>query len=349
MGTTTKSNPLEFAIRGIVGEATAASQGGARVNRLFDFAEAGDMWHTKYGVKALPFEMTIDLKTVNQLDKFHYLSRTDGGNGTLLQGTVSYSMDKEHWTEAGAFDWKRNGDVKVFTFENRPTARYIRLAVTESVGSYGSGRELYVFKVPGTESYLQGDINLDGKIDANDLTSYTNYTGLRQGDSDFEGYISNGDINKNGLIDAYDISVVATQLEEGIARAKADTLAGRIELTTPKQNYNKDELVEIRVKGIDLRAVNALSFALPYNEQDYQFVSVEPLALKAMENLTNDRLHSNGTKALYPTFVNLGDKETLEGTEELFVLKLKAKRKVKFDLKAVDGLLVDKKLISQKF
>lgn len=349
VGTTTKSNPLEFAIRGIVGEATAASQGGARVNRLFDFAEAGDMWHTKYGVKALPFEMTIDLKTVNQLDKFHYLSRTDGGNGTLLQGTVSYSMDKEHWTEAGAFDWKRSGDVKVFTFENRPTARYIRLAVTESVGSYGSGRELYVFKVPGTESYLQGDINLDGKIDGNDLTSYTNYTGLRQGDSDFEGYISNGDINKNGLIDAYDISVVATQLEDGIARAKADTLAGRIELVTPKQNYNKDELVEIRVKGIDLRAVNALSFALPYNEQDYQFVSVEPLALKAMENLTNDRLHSNGTKALYPTFVNLGDKETLEGTSDLFVLKLKAKRKVKFDLKAVDGLLVDKKLISQKF
>lgn len=348
-GTTTKSNPLEFAIRGIVGETTAATQGGSGMRRLFDFAESGDMWHTKYGVKALPFEMTIDLKTVNQLDKFHYLSRTDGGNGTLLKGTVSYSMDKEHWTEAGAFDWKRNGDVKVFTFANHPTARYIKLAVIESVGNYGSGRELYVFKVPGTESYLQGDINLDGKIDSNDLMSYTNYTGLRKGDSDFEGYISNGDINKNGLIDAYDISVVATQLEDGIANAKADTLAGRIVISTPKQNYNKDEVVEITVKGIDLRAVNALSFALPYNEQDCQFVSVEPLALKAMENLTNDRLHSNGTKALYPTFVNLGDKETLQGTSDLFVLKLKAKRKVKFDLKAMDGMLVDKKLGSQKF
>ncbi len=70
-------------------------------------------------------------------------------------------------------------------------------------------------KVPGTESYLQGDINVDGKIDGNDLTSYTNYTGLRKGDSDFEGYISNGDINKNDLIDAYDISVVATRRLEG--------------------------------------------------------------------------------------------------------------------------------------
>lgn len=348
-GATTQSNPLEFAIRGIKGEATAACQEGFEIERLFDFAESGDMWHTKYQANALPFEMTLDLRTVNQLDKFHYLSRTDGGNGTMLKGTVYYSMDKEHWTEAGAFDWKRNGDVKVFEFTNRPTARYIKLAVTEGVGNYGSGRELYVFKVPGTESYLQGDINLDKKIDGNDLMSYTNYTGLRKGDSDFEGYISNGDINKNDLIDAYDISVVATQLEDGINDPATDAVAGRIELSTPKQSYNTGEIVEISVKGIDLQAVNALSFAMPYNEKDYQFVSIEPLGMKAMENLTNDRLHSNGTKALYPTFVNTGDKEALQGTLDLFVLKFKAKHKVKFDLKAVDGLLVDKRLGSRKF
>ena len=45
-------------------------------------------------------------------------------------------------------------------------------------------------------------------VDENDLTSYMNYTGLRRGDSDFEGYISKGDLNENGLIDAYDISAV---------------------------------------------------------------------------------------------------------------------------------------------
>lgn len=100
--------------------------------------------------------------------------------------------------------------------------------------------------------------------------------------------------------------------------------------------------MEVKVTGKDLKAVNALSFALPYDQQDYDFVGVEPLNLKAMENLTYDRLHTNGQKALYPTFVNLGDKETLEGTTDLFVLKLKAKRKVKFSLKAIDGLLIDK-------
>ena len=122
----TKTNPLEFAIRGIEGESTAASQGGFGVDRLFNFSESGDTWHTKYNVNSIPLDLIIDLKTVNQLDKFHYLPRADAGNGTLLKGTVSYSMDKENWTEAGAFEWQRNGDVKVFTFTERPNARYIR-------------------------------------------------------------------------------------------------------------------------------------------------------------------------------------------------------------------------------
>ena len=111
----------------------------------------------------------------------------------------------------------------------------------------------------------------------------------------------------------------------------------------------KDEIVEIRVKGNDLKAVNALSFALPYDQNDFEFVGVEPLNMKAMENLTYDRLHTNGVKSLYPTFVNLGKQESLNGSEDLFILKLKAKRKVKFELTLKDGILVDKELRMHQF
>ena len=90
--------------------------------------------------------------------------------------------------------------------------------------------------------------------------------------------------------------------------------------------------------------MNALSFCLPYNAQDFEFVGIVPLPTKNMENMTNDRLHSNGQKALYPTFVNVGNQETLEGTALLFVIKLKAKRNVRFELRIADGLLVDKHL-----
>ncbi|TGY01633.1 TIM-barrel domain-containing protein [Bacteroides muris (ex Afrizal et al. 2022)] len=339
---TTKRDPLEFAIHGIVGETTAANQGRS-LRRLFDFEE-GELWHTKYNEKAIPFDLIMDLKSINQVDKFHYLPRENAGNGTILKGTVYYSMDKENWTEAGAFDWKRDNEVKIFTFSQVPTARYIKMNVTEAVGNYGSGREIYVFKVPGTESYLPGDINNDKLVDENDLTSYTNYTGLRRGDADFEGYISNGDLNRNGLIDAYDISVVTTQLEGGADGVRGEKVEGNISISTPKRSYAKGEIIEVLVKGTDLRHVNALSFALPYNPADYEFAGIQPLGMKAMENLTNDRLHTNGVKSVYPTFVNIGEREALEGDCDLFVIRFKARRNVKFDLKMLDGFLVDKQL-----
>ncbi|TCD04614.1 DUF5110 domain-containing protein [Pedobacter frigidisoli] len=344
----TDANPLQFAIQGIVAETTAKNQEGEEIANLFDFDES-NMWHTLWGAKSVPFEVVMDLRSVNQLEKFNYVPRPSRGNGNLLKGTVYYSNNKENWTTAGTFEWANNGDVKTFNFANQPTARYIKLAVTDGVGGFGSGRELYVFKVPGTESYLPGDINNDRLIDRNDLISYINYTGLKKGDADFEGYISNGDINKNNVIDAYDISIVATQLDGGVKDSNAEKLSGKIEISVPKQNYAKDETVEITVKGINLSSVNALSFALPYNPQDFEFESVKTISTNSMENLTYDRLHTDGSKVLYPTFVNVGNKETISGTKDLFIIKLKAKRKVKFELKAIDGLLVDKKLNSVKF
>lgn len=343
----TKINPLEFALKGIVADATAPAQDGSGLSNLFDFDESS-MWHTKWGAKAIPFDLVMDLRSVNQLDKLQYLPR-NRGNGILVKGTIAYSRDKKTWTEAGTFEWARNGDVKEFRFPAHPTARYIRISVTDGVGDYGSGRELYVFKVPGSESFLPGDINNDQRIDRNDLTSYLNYTGLRKGDSDFEGYISKGDVNKNELIDAYDISNVATRLDGGVNAPQKDSLTGMLAISADKKSYSRDEMVEINVKGINLKAVNALSFALPYNPQDFEFVGIEPRNIKQMENMTADRLHTSGQKALYPTFVNVGDRETLEGTADLFVIRLKAKRKVDFDLKLVDGLLVDQHLNTVKF
>ncbi len=337
---TTKRDPLEFAIHGITARTSVPNQGSS-LRRLFDFEE-GELWHTRYNENAVPFDMIIDLKSINRIDKFQYLPRGEAGNGTILKGSVSYSMDNRTWAGAGVFEWARDGEAKEFVFAEKPTARYIRLSVTEAVGNYGSGRELYVFKVPGTESYLPGDINNDKLIDRNDLMSYTNYTGLRRGDADFEGYISNGDLNRNGLIDAYDISAVATQLEGGAKAKPGEKPEGGITISTPKRNYAAGETVEIKVKGAGLSNVNAISFALPYDPADYEFAGVDSPGMKGMENLTNDRLHTDGVKSLYPTFVNIGDKEVLSGDGELFTIRLKARRNVTFGLKAVDGYLVDK-------
>ncbi len=340
---TTKANPLEFALKGIKAAATCADQGGQGLHKLFDF-DMKSGWHTKWGKgEAVPFEMTIDLRSLNQLDRFEYNPREDGGNGTIMKGSVSLSSDKQTWTEPVAIDWKNDGSVKTFVFDGNPTARYIKIAVTQAVGNFGSGNELYVFKVADTESIIQGDVTRDKKIDENDLTSYMNYTGLRKGDGDFD-YVSIGDVNRNDLIDAYDISVVTTELDGGV-RPSADKVAGSLVLTPSAKTFKAGDVVTITVSGKDLANVNALSFALPYSTDELEYTGIDLVGMKNMVNLTYDRLHTNGTKALYPTFVNRGQNDLLEaGAPQLFVIQFKAKKNGKLSLQAVDGILVDRNL-----
>ncbi len=356
LNATTRRDPFEWAIKGIHGEIDRPAQGGFGIARLFDFAESGDIFHTKYRENGIPCQIIADLQSVNTLDYMDYLPRTDGGNGTWLKGNVAVSLDKIHWQDVDSFSWERNGEVKKFVFNDKPQARYIRINVTEGVGNYATGRELYVFKVPGSESYIPGDINNDGKVDENDLMSYTNYTGLRSIDSDFD-YVSIGDINRNGLIDSYDISVVTTRLDGDIEESdddeeedvKFNTIGGNVTVEIPKRVIAVGDTVSIIVRGDSITGMNAISMAIPYDATKWQFVGVDQKATAGMENLTNDRLHTNGMKAVYPTLVNLGNKPAVEGSEVLFVVRFKALKRGVFESTPSDLMIVDKLLNIRTF
>ena len=344
---TTKSNPLEFALTGLSATTTCRNQGGQGPNRLFDFEE-GNIWHTIYGENSVPFDMVIDLNGLSVLDKLHYLGREDGGNGTIIKAEISYSTNKENWSEPVAVKWDRTPDTKVFTFDGNPKARFVKIHVSEAVGNFGSGREMYIFKVPGTETYLPGDINKDKKVDDNDLTSYLNYTGLRSSDSDFE-YVSIGDMNENGIIDAYDISVAATRIDDGAYAHPSQVVAGSISIAADKKSYKAGEDVVITISGKGLANVNALGLAIPYDSNDYEYVTVKTVNTANMSNYTKNRLHGNGTTAVYPTFVNVAEQPALNGDVEIATITLKAKKNIKFNLKAIDGVIVDKNLNCIKF
>lgn len=345
---TTKSNPLEFAIKGIKAQNSAEDQPGQGIDKMFDFDEKSP-WHTKWGKgEGVPADITIDLRSVNKLDRLEYIPREDAGNGTLLAGSFSYSTDRQTWSAPVKFEWAQNADHKTFSFAGNPEARYVKMHLDKAVGNFASGSQMYIFKVAGSESFYQGDINHDKRIDENDLTSYMNYTGLRKGDSDFD-YVSAGDINKNGLIDAYDISCVATELDGGV-RNSNDKVAGKLVLTPNKKTFAAGDMVEVTVSGKGLHYVNALSFALPYSTSELEYAGVELLNMKDMVNLTYDRLHTNGQKELFPTFVNRGNNFLLdEGDHNLFVIKFKAKKAGKFNLTAKDGMLVDRNLGTVNF
>src|SRR5690606_13475919 len=75
----TKKNPLEFALQQVTARSTARDQGRMGVQRLFDFDEGND-WHTAYDTAAVPFDIIVDLHSVNTLDKIQYLPRISGRN-----------------------------------------------------------------------------------------------------------------------------------------------------------------------------------------------------------------------------------------------------------------------------
>lgn len=338
----TPDDPLRDAIRGMRGECTTEAQSGQSVSHLFDFDET-TVWHTDWNATAVPFDLIVDMRSVSLLDKLQYVPRSDAANGTILEGQVEVSVDRQHWTPVSSFVWERTASIKQvpLTMVDWPV-RFVRLHVTKAVGNFGSGQQLYVFRVPGSEHYVPGDLNQDGRIDENDLTSYTNYMGLRAGDPDFEGYISRGDLNRNGLIDAYDVSTVAVELENGVSSTKVPAVEGSVTVKASKPQYNAGEEVVLTVTGKGLRSVNAISMALPYDAACFEYVGVEAPELSQMCNLTNVRLHKNGQKAVYPTFVNLGEKKYVEGDLVVMKVKFRALKKGRFDLKVLDGMLLDK-------
>ena len=339
----TTEDPLKDAIHGMRGGVSCENQPGQPVRHLFDF-DLGSTWHTAWMKKAVPFELVVDMRSMNRLDKMQYVPRVDAGNGTLLKGSVEVSTDRRNWTPVSGFDWSRSSEVKEISFQSvgSGTWRYVRLRVAEAVGGFGSGQQLYVFRVPGSEFFIPGDINQDGRVDENDLVSFMNYTGLRKGDGDFEGYISKGDLNQNGLIDVQDINTVAVELEDGVSSRMVPEVAGSVSMKSDKQQYTAGEEVTITVQGRGLVSVNGISLALPYDPNEYEYVGVEAPGMPDMYNMTYDRLHTNGQKALYPTFVNLGEKKYVEGDVELMVLHFRAKKNLRFSLRMQDGMLVDK-------
>lgn len=341
----TDKNPLEFAVPGITATNTAKDMPGFGIHRLFDFQESGDIWHTHYSEKAVPFTVTMDLHATITLDKMQYVPRADAGNGTILEADIFTSKDGKTWQAVGTQKWERTPAKKNVTFTDHQQARYIRMDVKKALGDFGSGAELYVFRQPGTKVLIPGDVNQDGKIDENDLTSYMNYTGLKKGDSDFDGYISNGDINGNGLIDAYDISNVATQLEGGVTEKDMRQPAGTITYTYNKAAYQAGDEVTVTVKGTGLQAVNALSLVMPYDLKTMQYTKTDPVAVKDMRNMTYDRHHTDGSQVLYPTFVNIGQQPTIEGSATLFVIHFKALRAFRAPKASAKGMLVSNNLL----
>ena len=159
----TAADPILWAIRGVQATCSAPAQPGQDLKNFFDLDMNSEVWHTRWGEPAVPFTLELDLGAIYTLDKMDYYPRTDAGNGTLLEGTVCWSRDGAVWSEPQPFQWKRDNSVKSFGFEGTPQVRFVRISVTRATGAFGSGRELLIYRVPGTEGFKGGVFNERGE------------------------------------------------------------------------------------------------------------------------------------------------------------------------------------------
>lgn len=270
----------------------------------------------------------LDMKMVYDLEKFVYIARENAGNGTVQKATIETSLDGVHWKTLYNKDERWNLSTSNLTKEFLPSektlARYIRLTPIQTVGGFLSAAELQPYKVDGTDAYAVADGNGDGVIDQNDLTFYENYHGLITSDSDWSYVVDKGsDIDYNNIIDAYDLSFVTTNLEGGTKQQ--GNASGKIVLIPSKTNVTTGEVYELKVMGVNLRAVNAYTVRLNLTDKHAQFVEFDhSFVTRSMKPFVSDKNRQDGTNDFVLTQANIGNKPLISGNVLLGTIKLKA-------------------------
>ncbi|BDR60053.1 SLAP domain-containing protein [Lactobacillus xylocopicola] len=303
---------------------------------------------------ATPMTITTHLDGITDLDRFVYVPRSDGGNGTITAMNIQTSVDGIHWLDAGsAANWPRNGESKEIKFAPGTKAYWVRFTIPEngSFNQFVSGQEFLLYQKDGTKPVLPGDINDDGVIDENDVTSLRNYAGETRGkDNDFTGYVEKGDINQNGMIDAFDINYVMTRLGNppaSFGESGQVIPSGKLTIATDKTSYNEGDIITVTVSGSNLKNVNALSARIPYNAEELSFEGVQNGSLTGnMVSFAKDKTHSDGSHDVFVIYSNEGEAPRLTGYGTVAVIKFKALKPL--NGKTVALSLVDQMLVNQQ-
>lgn len=108
----------------------------------------GTIWHTKYSPKdELPQSITLDIGDSYEVNKFTYLPRRGGGNGTITKYELQVSKDGETFTTVSEGSWDNNTNLKTVTFKSTE-ATHVRLVALEGHGGFAAAAELNVFTIP---------------------------------------------------------------------------------------------------------------------------------------------------------------------------------------------------------
>lgn len=330
----------------------SSQQSGSGAEQAVD-GKDDTQWHSNWSTgNKLPHTFEIDMKLAYQLEKFEYLPRPDTGNGTILKYNLDVSLDGKVYKNIitnGTF--ARNKDIKTIVFNDNVTARHIKLTITDAVGSFGSAQEFRPYKKDKTEGMVVGENIPNGQIDEGDLLFFASYMGVDETDTAWE-QVSKVDINYNGVIDAYDLMYVAGQLGATPLKATGKPIAGSLDIRPNKQQVKAGEEFSVELIGVGLKDINAFNLELKLDPNKYELVTDcnadnicgTVLPTNATKGMLNYSILAGVGKAeqrIMAAFSNKGSQATLEGTNTVATIKLKAKKDINFDMEITKSLLVN--------
>jgi hexosaminidase len=118
---------------------------------LASFAIDGNtatIWHTNYNNSVqLPQSITLDLGKAYTINKFSYLPRSNGGNGTITSYELQVSTNGTDFTTVSEGSWAQDATLKVVNFDEVSEVTHVRLIAKAGVGGFASAAELNVHKV----------------------------------------------------------------------------------------------------------------------------------------------------------------------------------------------------------
>ncbi|XP_059056226.1 uncharacterized protein LOC131850089 [Achroia grisella] len=149
----TKKDPLKYAVSGVTVSCNIPCEPGQEVHKLSD-EDLNSMWHTNWNITSKAITLNFDLGNVYDISKIVYLPRKDAGNGTFLEVQYRVSMDGTDWSQKVTSDFDENALPKTFPLSDLPsfchdrniiTFRYMELIILQSVGDFGSGRQMLFY------------------------------------------------------------------------------------------------------------------------------------------------------------------------------------------------------------
>ena len=342
-----------------VPDATITWNGGEAWGALSNATDhdTGTMFHSTGDVVSGAEPFIFDFGAAYELDKFEYYPRDNYGNGTVYKMDIYTSLDGVHWVLV------HDGSSDVWTYDTSATvnenvqtvdltgsaARYVKLVVKQSVGSFFAANELVVYKRDGTDAFAVGSTNFQSAVSAADYSNMNNYKGTSTKDgSVFVDQIQKryGDINYNGVYDVYDYAFTAFGQDGGTK--KTGTVSGGASYVVTEADGN----LVIEVMAENVQNVNAFGQVLSYDPTKLEFVSAAAGTMAAgMVDFTVNKVYDDtgavalmdltdtpeytGSAYVNLAYFNKGDQALVNGSGVLATIVMKGTDASAIDLSSL--------------